>query len=76
MAHKYLMSCFCLQPEYVCVCVCVTDWHGDCIRHYIQTWHNGRLMSALLWLYDHARSDDLVFDARSQWVAKGQTSAL
>ena len=40
---------------------------------YIQTWHDGILMYAL---YAHVRFDDLDLDARSQWVGKGNKSAL
>ena len=42
---------------------------SDNISYYNQTWQCGRLMDAP---YAHARVDDLVHDARSQWVDKGK----
>ena len=40
----------------------------------IQIWHGGRLMHGML--YAHARLDGLHRGARSQWVGKGNKSAL
>ena len=49
----------------------VTDYLGQYLSYYIQTWHEGRRMDAML--YAHARFHDLGLDARSQWVGKGKT---
>ena len=49
------------------------QYHGHYLIYYIQTLHDGRLMDVI---FDHARFDDLVLDAKAQWIGKRKKSAL